>query len=173
MRQVAAGSRKGCPKKRNLTRNHLPIWEPFVMIFLDFRGFLFQCNFSPPGIPNFTHFGVQRDPNRRFSGNHFEAISRVVAKVRMSALVLRGALFLRFWGAKKANQHRRYFRKGFEVAWEWHFSTLLTILGVRRGSKRSPFWSSRALFLMCEISMIFDLKGRGPGEGPAAEGGAT
>ena len=38
------------------------------------------------------------------------------------------------------------------------FVTLLTILGARRGLKRIPFWSSRALFSMSDISTIFELK---------------
>ena len=86
----------------------------------------------------------------------FEAIPRLVAKVRMKLPCGRQHRF-RGFGRQKSERFKRNFRNGSERAPERRFLTLLTILGARRGARRRSFWSSRALFLLSEIFMIFEL----------------
>ena len=113
------------------------------------------------------HFGGQRVPKRSFLGSLFNAIPRLVAKVRMKLPCGRQHRF-RGFRTLKSERFLRYFRKGSEGAPERRFLTLFTILGARRGPRRSPFWSSRALFLRSGFSMIFELSDRGRREGSAA-----
>ncbi len=119
-------------------------------------------------MPNFTHFGAERVPKRRFLGSLFGAIPRLVAKVRMKLPCRRQHRFRGFRAPKK-RQISPLFPEGFAGAPERRFLALLSILGARRGARRRPFWSSRALFLLSEILMLFELSERGRREGTAAE----
>ena len=100
-------------------------------------------------------------PKGRFLGSLFGAIPRIVAKVRMK--LPDASTVFDVLGSQNSDRFLRYFRKGFEGAPERRFLTLFTILGARRGARRCPFWSSKALFLLSEILMFFCDPIRGAG----------
>ena len=117
-------------------------------------------------MPNFMHLDAERVSKRRFLGSLFEAISSLVAKVRMKLPQRRQHRF-RGFRAPKQRWISTLFSEGVRGSSGVAFFYAFDDFGCPPGFKREPFWSSRAFFLRSEISMIFELENRGARERPA------
>ena len=113
------------------------------------------------------HFGAQRVPKIRFLGFHFNAIPRLVAKMRMKLPCGHQHRFRGFRAPKK-RQISPLFPEGVQGSSGMAFSHAFIDFGCPPGSEKEPTLELASVFLLSEILMLFELSGRGRREGMAA-----
>ena len=97
------------------------------------------------------HFGAQRDPKRKCLGNHFEAISRLVVKVRMKLPFGQEHRFRGFRTPKK-RWISALFSEGVRGSFGALFSHAFYGFGCPPGSKKEPILElASALFAVLDF----------------------